>query len=77
MGFARRHYIDVWAIHRGAHDRWEIDWEMPDGHPTTGEVAAAIDADPRIAQYRADLVLSTTAGRRPGGRAGCWNRAPR
>ncbi len=61
-GFADRHKIDVWAIYRGSHDRWEIDWEMPDGHPTTDEVAAAIAADPQIAQYRDDLVLSTTAG---------------
>lgn len=61
-GFADRHNTDVWAIYRGSSDRWEIDWDMTDGHPSTQEVAAAIAEDPVVAQYRDDLVLSTTAG---------------
>lgn len=57
-----RHGVEVWAWYCGGADRWEIDWDQRDGHPTRDEAAAAVAADPTIAQYADDLVLSTQAG---------------
>jgi hypothetical protein len=57
-----RYDIDVWAVYRPGSNKWEINWEMPNGKPTKADVAELIDADLVIGQYRSDLVLSTKAG---------------
>jgi Exonuclease len=66
-----RYGVEVWAWYHGGADRWEVDWEASaTGEPTVAQVAAAIAADPEVAQYRPDIVVATD-----GGAAVRWARA--
>jgi hypothetical protein len=66
-----RYGVEVWAWYHGGADRWEVDWEdSASGEPTVAQVAAAIAADPEVAQYRPDIVVATD-----GGAAVRWARA--
>jgi hypothetical protein len=58
-----RYDVEVWAFYNGAAGRWEIDWEQNDaGEPSAAQVAAAVMADPALAQYRDGLRIGTEAG---------------
>jgi len=60
---ADRYGVEVWAFYHGGADHWELDWDLTDtGEPTVDQVTAAVQANPVVAQYQADLVLSTHAG---------------
>ena len=55
--------VEVWPSFWNAADQWEIDWELrSDGHPTKGEVAAALAAHRGAAKHAASVTLSTAVG---------------
>jgi DNA polymerase III epsilon subunit-like protein len=60
---AARWDTEIWGVYRGAWDHWEIDW-LPGsgGHPTSAELAQALDDDPDLAEHRDSIEIGTEAG---------------
>jgi hypothetical protein len=55
--------VEVWPHFWNAGGQWEIDWEqLPGGHPTKDEVAAALAAHPGASRHAGSVVLSTAVG---------------
>ena len=55
--------VEVWPQWWNAGDLWEIDWEQrADGHPTVGEVAAALAAHRGASRHADRIRLSTAVG---------------
>jgi DNA polymerase III epsilon subunit-like protein len=55
--------VGVWTYHNSATDRWKIGWEeLEPGNPSKAQILDAITADKVVAQFCADIVLSTQAG---------------
>lgn len=62
QGFGADHHIEMWGWWVPGPDVWEIDWERIDGGPTTADVAAAIEANPVLRQYRPVIRLHSQVG---------------
>lgn len=60
--FGAQHKIEMWGWFVNGPDVWEIDWERLDGGPTKADVAAAIDDNPVLRQYRREIQLHSAAG---------------
>ena len=55
--------VEVWAYHNAATDQCEIGWEeLEPGTPSKARILEAITIDRAVAQFCADIVLSTEAG---------------
>lgn len=55
--------VGVWTYHNGATDQWEIGWEeLEPGNPSKAQILEAIIGNKVVAQFCADIVLSTEAG---------------
>ncbi|MGW4719403.1 3'-5' exonuclease [Nocardia sp. NPDC004260] len=62
QGFGADHHIEMWGWWVPGPDVWEIDWERIDGRPTKADVAAAIEANPVLRQYRPVIRLHSQVG---------------
>ncbi|MFF2088640.1 exonuclease domain-containing protein [Nocardia sp. NPDC058176] len=60
--FGAEHGIEMWGWWMPGPDVWEIDWERIEGGPTKADVAAAIAANPALAQHRGEIELHSAAG---------------
>jgi DNA polymerase III epsilon subunit-like protein len=60
--FGAQHSIEMWAWWVPGPDVWEVDWERIEGGPTKSDVVAAIQANPVVHRYLADMQLNSAAG---------------